>query len=133
MTGQGLKLQTLVLLCATLAWPLSTARAATQSGYAGAAGTNNWTTPANATGAPEEDPARIKQLLAGQLTSVVRWRDCMDCIKARAPEAILEVGPGRVLAGLARANGIGAELRVYGVGDLRGVERAARELASPGQ
>lgn len=82
----------------------------------------------NATGAVEQDPARIKELLAGQLTSPVRWRASMACLLARGVRAFLEVGPGRVLAGLARLNGVAGAIRIYGVGDLRGLDRAVRDL-----
>jgi hypothetical protein len=40
--------------------------------------------------------------------------------------ALLEVGPGRVLSGLARANGFGDETKIYNINNLRGVEMAAR-------
>jgi [acyl-carrier-protein] S-malonyltransferase len=49
-------------------------------------------------GQPEDDPIRIRVLLAEQLYSPVRWIDVMDSITTPC----LEVGPGNVLAGLAK-------------------------------
>jgi [acyl-carrier-protein] S-malonyltransferase len=49
-------------------------------------------------GKPEDDPARIRTLLAEQLYSPVRWIDVMDALTG----ACIEVGPGNVLAGLAK-------------------------------
>jgi [acyl-carrier-protein] S-malonyltransferase len=50
-------------------------------------------------GQDERDPERIRALLGQQIAAPVRWTDVMGCIGAA--EA-LEVGPGRVLLGLAK-------------------------------
>jgi hypothetical protein len=46
--------------------------------------------------------------------------------------AFLEVGPGRVLCGLARAKGFGAETTCLPVNNLRGVQTAARNVGAGG-
>jgi len=74
----------------------------------------------NATGAPESDPPTIRQRIAGQLASPVLWRDCMSRLKRMDVGLLLEVGPGRVLSGLARVNGFGGETRIFNINNLRG-------------
>jgi hypothetical protein len=49
----------------------------------------------------------------------------MERLRQLKPTALSEVGPGRVLCGLARANGFGEEVRLVPVNNLRGVELAA--------
>ena len=50
-------------------------------------------------GAEEVEPERIRGLLADQLCAPVRWTEVMAAL---GPVEALEVGPGRVLQGLAR-------------------------------
>ena len=47
----------------------------------------------------------------------------MDSLRRLAPDTLLEIGPGRVLAGLARANGFDDRTRVLRVNNLRGLDR----------
>ena len=49
-----------------------------------------------------EDPSRVKELLARQVTAPVRWEESMGRLKEVACEWAVEVGPGRVLSGLLR-------------------------------
>jgi [acyl-carrier-protein] S-malonyltransferase len=57
---------------------------------------------ANVTGKPVEDPDQIRELLARQVTSPVRWSASMNwCVEQRA-QKFIELGPGRVLRGLLR-------------------------------
>lgn len=56
----------------------------------------------NNTAQPESDPARIKELLVDQFCSSVRWVESMNWMKEHTDEAV-EVGPGEVLCGLAKA------------------------------
>lgn len=51
------------------------------------------------TGKEESEPAAIKQLLSQQLYSPVRWTQTMKTI---GPVNALEVGPGKILQGIAR-------------------------------
>jgi len=55
---------------------------------------------ANVTARPASDPAEVRQLLTRQVTSPVRWADCMRWCLASGIKDFLEVGPGRVLQGL---------------------------------
>ena len=81
----------------------------------------------NATGQPTTDAARIKQCVTDTLAGPVRWRLCMEALQAMKPRQLFEIGPGRILAGLARANGFGDYVRVFSVNNLRGVAAVAGE------
>lgn len=56
----------------------------------------------NATGESVSDPSRIRRLLAEQLTIPVQWVKTMERIRDLGFKELLEIGPGRVLKGLAR-------------------------------
>lgn len=79
----------------------------------------------NVTAAAETDPGNIRQLVVRNLVEPVRWRKCMEQLRIAGATALFEIGPGRVLSGLARANGFGDEIRVCNVNNLRGVKLAA--------
>ncbi len=78
----------------------------------------------NITGNQEDDPARIRSLAARNLAEPVRWRTSMETVRTMRPTTLFEIGPGRVLAGLARANGFDDATRIVHVNNLRGVELA---------
>jgi [acyl-carrier-protein] S-malonyltransferase len=75
----------------------------------------------NVTAATETDPGKIRQLVVRNLVEPVRWRSCMEQLRTAGATTLFEIGPGRVLSGLARANGFGDETRVCNVNNLRGV------------
>ena len=56
----------------------------------------------NTTGAAISDPAAIKGALISQVVSSVLWEDCMRAAAAAGATEFWELGPGGVLAGLAR-------------------------------
>ena len=56
----------------------------------------------NVTAKAEAEPDRIRHLLAEQLTRPVRWIDSMRQAKEEGVERFVELGPGRVLKGLAK-------------------------------
>ncbi|MEY4687585.1 MAG: [acyl-carrier-protein] S-malonyltransferase [Verrucomicrobiota bacterium] len=56
----------------------------------------------NTTGAAISDPAAIKAALTSQVVSSVLWEDCMRAASAAGATEFWELGPGGVLAGLAR-------------------------------
>lgn len=51
---------------------------------------------------PNTDPLRARDLLVRQIAGAVRWQESMEYVAAQGIERALEIGPGRVLAGLAR-------------------------------
>jgi len=57
---------------------------------------------ANVTAAPEEDPAVIRRLLVEQVTSRVRWRECILKMRELGVDTFVEVGTGKVLTGMIR-------------------------------
>ncbi|MBD3419512.1 MAG: acyltransferase domain-containing protein [Chitinivibrionales bacterium] len=79
----------------------------------------------NATGKETTDPIDIKYRITWQITSPVYWRQCMVRCRELGVDTLLEIGPGRVLAGLARVNGYKRGCNVFSVNNLRGVEKAA--------
>lgn len=56
----------------------------------------------NTTGQAISDPAAIKAALVKQVVSSVLWEDCMRAAAAAGATSFWELGPGGVLAGLAR-------------------------------
>ena len=57
---------------------------------------------ANVSAIPTRDPAGIKSGLVEQVTAMVRWRETMLFLKTAGVEEVVEIGAGRVLAGLAK-------------------------------
>lgn len=56
----------------------------------------------NVDAAAREDADAIREALARQLYCPVRWVDCVVALKARGVDSLIEMGPGKVLAGLTR-------------------------------
>ncbi|KUJ84690.1 [acyl-carrier-protein] S-malonyltransferase [Microbulbifer flavimaris] len=50
----------------------------------------------------ESDPAAIKQLMVEQIYSPVRWTACVQAMAGEGINTLIECGPGKVLAGLAK-------------------------------
>jgi len=57
---------------------------------------------ANVTAVPSSDPDEIKKLLIEQVTSRVRWRECVLAMKDKNIDTIVEIGAGKVLTGLTK-------------------------------
>jgi [acyl-carrier-protein] S-malonyltransferase len=57
---------------------------------------------ANVTAAATQDPDEIKELLVDQVTHLVRWRETIELFAQNQVEEVVELGAGRVLAGLVR-------------------------------
>ncbi len=49
-----------------------------------------------------ENTSQIREKLLAQLTSPVRWEDCVKKLLAKGTEKFYEIGPGKVLSGLMR-------------------------------
>ncbi len=62
----------------------------------------SWTVFTNTTGQAIRTPADIKAALVRQVVSPVLWEDCMRAAAASGITQFWELGPGGVLAGLAR-------------------------------
>ncbi len=57
---------------------------------------------ANVTASQTRDPEEIRGLLVAQVTGTVRWRESVLAMKAAGVDRLVEVGAGKVLAGLAK-------------------------------
>lgn len=83
---------------------------------------------ANAAAVPVTDPVRTRELLIEQLTSPVRWVECVEAMSATRPDAWIEVGPSKVLTGLMRRIDRAADVRAIGGPDeLDAVQALAEE------
>lgn len=81
---------------------------------------------ANVDAQPNAESARVKELLARQIDGAVRWEETMRRLAAEGVTRCLEVGPGKVLAGLAKR--IDKTLEVLPVSDLATLESTAAKL-----
>jgi [acyl-carrier-protein] S-malonyltransferase len=70
---------------------------------------------ANVEARPNADPVRTKDLLVRQVDGAVRWEQSVRFMVEAGVTHALEIGPGKVLAGLARR--ISKELKVLSVSD----------------
>jgi [acyl-carrier-protein] S-malonyltransferase len=78
----------------------------------------------NTAAGPATDASTIRERLASQIVSPVRWRETMDALKSSGITVLLECGPGAVLTGLAkRVEG----LQAYAVEDA-GIEKVVEEV-----
>ena len=50
--------------------------------------------------AVESDPDRMRDALVRQAFGPVRWVECVRALRARGAAAVVECGPGKVLAGM---------------------------------
>ncbi len=81
---------------------------------------------ANVDAEPVRDGDGARERLIRQLTSPVRWVDVMERMRDAGPARWLELGPGRVLAGLARRIDRSIGVKSLGsAGDLEELEGAA--------
>ena len=67
----------------------------------------------NVDGKPHTDPAEIKQNLIAQLTSPVRWTQCVQNMIADGADDFTECGPGKALQGMITK--INREVNVHGI------------------
>ena len=82
---------------------------------------------ANVLAQPRSDPTEIRQRLVEQVTGTVRWRESVVWLAANGVTRLVEIGSGKVLAGLARR--IAPEIAATSVGAPEEVKALAAELA----
>lgn len=75
---------------------------------------------ANFDATPNADAGRVKELLVRQVDGAVRWEDSVRRMVADGVTHALEIGPGKVLAGLCRR--ISKELKVLSVSDMTALD-----------
>lgn len=78
----------------------------------------------NVTGEPYGD--EIKELLAKQICSPVRWEQIIRHMSASGADTFIEVGPGSVLSGFVRK--IDENVRTFQVFDQESLEKCVREV-----
>jgi [acyl-carrier-protein] S-malonyltransferase len=81
---------------------------------------------ANVTAAPITDPDEIRELLVEQVIRMVRWRETVLYFKEHEVEEVVEIGTGRVLAGLVKR--IDRELPAMSVGTAAETEALMKSL-----
>ncbi len=69
----------------------------------------------------------IKELLARQIYSPVRWQQIVERMIADGVDTFLEIGPGRTLSGFVKK--IDRNVRVYNVATVEDLEKVTEELA----
>jgi [acyl-carrier-protein] S-malonyltransferase len=75
---------------------------------------------------PNTDLARVVPLLVEQVTSPVRWIECVEELVRQGVTRMVEVGPGKVLSGLARR--IDKSVEVWNVEDRASLEKTLAAL-----
>jgi [acyl-carrier-protein] S-malonyltransferase len=81
---------------------------------------------ANVSATATRNPAEIERGLVEQVTGMVRWRESMLFLKDCGVKEVVEIGAGRVLAGLVKR--IDPDLSARSVGTPAEVEALMREL-----
>ncbi|NLY52222.1 MAG: ACP S-malonyltransferase [Firmicutes bacterium] len=76
---------------------------------------------ANATADYVQDAAEIRRVLVKQLYSPVRWEETIQRLISQGVDTFIEVGPGRVLAGLIKR--ISRSVTVVGFQEMEGLEK----------
>lgn len=83
----------------------------------------------NLTAESSVDPKVIRDRLIGQISGAVLWTQCQEALLAKGCDRYVELGAGKVLAGLAKKIA-GERARVFGLNsldDLKALEGAAKE------
>jgi [acyl-carrier-protein] S-malonyltransferase len=83
---------------------------------------------ANATAEPNDDPEAVKSLLVRQVDGPVRWEASVRFMHEAGITRALEIGPGKVLAGLGKR--IAKEMKVLSLSDMSSLDQVEAFLAS---
>jgi [acyl-carrier-protein] S-malonyltransferase len=76
----------------------------------------------------ESDPDRIRDALVRQAAGPVRWVETVQALRARGVDAVVECGPGKVLAGMAKR--IAPELAAASIYDPATLAETSQMLAA---
>ncbi len=80
----------------------------------------------NVTGQEVRTPEEVRRALQSQITSTVRWVDCMERLVDLGSELFIELGPGGVLAGLLRRTC--KDVDVISVSDAKSAKAASEKF-----
>lgn len=72
------------------------------------------------------DSSQIKELLVAQVSSSVRWQQCVETMIADGVDTFVEIGPGKTLAGFMRK--ISRNVTTLNVQTLEDFEKVVQEL-----
>lgn len=64
----------------------------------------------NVEAVPNQDPARVRELLVRQVSAPVRWDETIQQMLDQQVDHFIEIGPGKVLAGLMKRKAKGARV-----------------------
>ncbi|MDX6767031.1 MAG: ACP S-malonyltransferase [Candidatus Methylacidiphilales bacterium] len=81
----------------------------------------------NVTAQPALDEAAIRDTLLRQVTGSVRWQQCVEGLIASGVERFLELGPGKVLAGMCKR--INKDIPCLSAGNAEELKGILHELA----
>jgi [acyl-carrier-protein] S-malonyltransferase len=84
----------------------------------------------NVEATPNADRTRVVPLLLQQVTAPVRWVECLSAMASAGVTRLVELGPGRVLSGLARSTLKGME--VLNVEDVASLQKALAAVQGKG-
>lgn len=82
---------------------------------------------ANVDARPNTDPKRVKELLVRQVDGAVRWEQAVRLMHMEGITHAIEIGPGKVLAGLGRR--IAKDMKILSVGDASSLGAIPAHLA----
>jgi [acyl-carrier-protein] S-malonyltransferase len=86
----------------------------------------NFAVISNVTGSEVQTLPEIRRTLRDQVTSTVRWVDCMERMLARGCDFFIELGPGGVLAGLLKRTS--KDVEIVSVSDAESVRVCADRI-----
>ncbi len=72
------------------------------------------------------DSSKIKELLVAQVSSSVRWQQCVETMIADGVDTFVEIGPGKTLAGFMRK--INRTVTILNIQTLEDFEKVTEEL-----
>jgi [acyl-carrier-protein] S-malonyltransferase len=82
---------------------------------------------ANVDARPNTEPGRVKDLLVRQVDGAVRWEQAVRLMHMEGITHAIEIGPGKVLAGLGRR--IAKEMKILSIGDAASLDAVTEFLA----
>ena len=80
----------------------------------------------NVTAEPVTKADGIKELLAAQICSPVKWQQSVEKMIADGVDCFIEIGPGKTLAGFMKR--INKEAKVFNVGTIEEMDKVLEEL-----
>ncbi len=75
----------------------------------------------------ETNPSILKENLIRQISSSVRWVECIESLKEHGLTHVVECGSGQVLSGLIKKS-VGDDIAVLNVNDLKELKKAEEQI-----